>query len=476
VGRFWIGDLIGRGGMATVHVGKMDGGLGFSRTVAIKRLQGHLATDPAFVRMLLDEARLVGHVQHPHVAEVIDVVQTDGEVLVVMEHIVGQSLAKLLERNTDSALPVPVAVATAIMAGALRGLHAAHVATDDQGRSLGIVHRDVSPQNVMVGVDGLARIIDFGVAKAVHRLQTTNDGDVKGKVAYMSPEQIENEPLDARSDVFAAAVVLWEMLAQRRLFKAENFGATALAIIRGKIPPLSDYRDDVPDALHDTILRGLARDRADRFDSAKDMAIALDESVTPASADQVGEWVRSLWDGGDARAACVTRLEHELSAPLSGPAPGLLVSPDAVARFSAAATVIGAPASARTGTPSSNQGRLVGAGVVLTIALSASIVLLGRERKAPVTPTELSAPSTTPPLDVPPVALATAAPSAVSVPSPDPSAASTAPTAVPAAHVSHPPTRHASGASTKSRKPSCDPPWVINENGVRRFKEECIGR
>ena len=195
--------------MATVLLARYRGPMGFWRPVAVKRLHEALARDPAFVSMLLDEARLGSQVRHPLVAEVIDLVTEGSEVCLVMQYVHGSSLRALLEVDSS---PVPIPVAVAVLSDALNGLHAAHEARDTRGTLLGVVHRDVSPHNLLVGADGFTRVTDFGIAKAVWRAQTTCDGQLKGKLAYMAPEQLAKGRIDRRADVFGAAVVLWELL------------------------------------------------------------------------------------------------------------------------------------------------------------------------------------------------------------------------------------------------------------------------
>lgn len=211
-GRYALYGPIASGGMAAIHFGRLVGTGGFARTVAIKRLRGEFLDTPEVITALLDEARLASRIRHPNVVSILDMVAGEEEVFLVMDYVVGETLAKLLTAaHSASERPTP-RIATAILTGVLFGLHAAHDATDERGEPLGIVHRDVSPQNVLVGADGLARLLDFGIAKGKGRLQTTRAGQLKGKVSYMAPEQILGEEPDRRSDVYAAAVVLWETL------------------------------------------------------------------------------------------------------------------------------------------------------------------------------------------------------------------------------------------------------------------------
>src|ERR1700722_14969633 len=224
-GRYALYAEIASGGMATVHLGRLMGTGGFSRTVAIKRLLPQLARDPDFVAMFMDEARVAARIRHPNVVPTLDVLAADGQLLLVMEYVHGESLGRLLRTLRAERKRVPPAIASAILCGALHGLTAAPEAkSSGEGEPLGIVHRDVSPQNVLVGVDGVARVLDFGIAKAAGRTQTTREGNVKGKFAYMAPEQMNGEAVGRATDVYAAAVCLWETLTGERLFDADTEG------------------------------------------------------------------------------------------------------------------------------------------------------------------------------------------------------------------------------------------------------------
>ncbi len=293
IGRYVLYSEIAAGGMATVHLGRLLGPGGFSRTVAIKRLHPQFAKDPEFVSMFLDEARLAGRIRHPNVASVLDVVALEGELFLVMEYVLGESLSHLLRSAVERDQNVPLPIAVGIVSGALRGLHAAHEATSESGELLSLVHRDVSPHNVLVGTDGVPRVVDFGVAKAANRAQTTRQGQLKGKLSYMSPEQVRRHPIDRRTDVYAAAVVMWETVVGRRLFYGEDTAAIVNEILNGTVPSTSEYREGVPSALEEVIQRGLARDLAERYASARDMALALEDALAPASAAKIGDWVEA---------------------------------------------------------------------------------------------------------------------------------------------------------------------------------------
>jgi eukaryotic-like serine/threonine-protein kinase len=293
VGRYFIHDAIASGGMATVHIGRMSGPMGFARTVAIKCLHSTFEQDGELSLMLLDEARLAARIQHPYVVPTLDVVAERGDLLVVMEYVHGESLAKLHRRSLARGQRVEPALAITLMVEVLQGLHAAHEVVDEAGHNLAVVHRDVSPQNVLVGVDGIARVLDFGVAKALGRVQTTREGQIKGKLAYMAPEQVQGGSVDRRTDVFAASIVLWELLVGERLFAADDEKSTIGKLLKCDIPAPST-RIELDVKLDAILLKGLAKDPSERFATALDMADALEAASPLVSAARIAAWVDSL--------------------------------------------------------------------------------------------------------------------------------------------------------------------------------------
>jgi serine/threonine-protein kinase len=280
--------------MATVHFGRLVGPVGFSRTVAIKRLHAQYAKDPEFVAMFLDEARLASRIQHPNVVTTLDVVNMPSEVFLVMEYLQGESLSRLIRNARKLGEQVPPGHAASIVAGMLHGLHAAHEAKSERREALNIVHRDVSPQNVLVGTDGAARVLDFGVAKAAMRSQSTRDGQMKGKLSYMSPEQLNGKPVDRRTDLFAAGVVLWEALTGRRLFDGADAGEIFAKLLASEIARPSTIVEGIPETLDAVVMRALDRDPEKRFQTARQFAIELEGSVPLATPRAIGEWVEHL--------------------------------------------------------------------------------------------------------------------------------------------------------------------------------------
>ncbi len=256
--------------------------------MAIKRLHPQFAKDPEFVTMFLDEARLAARIRHPNVVATLDVVATDGELFLVMDYVQGESLARLVRRRN-----VAPRIVASIVCGALHGLHAAHEARDERGEPLDIVHRDVSPQNILVGVDGTARVLDFGVAKASGRAHSTRDGHIKGKIAYMAPEQFRGQ-VTRQTDVYASAIVTWEALTGKRLFSGGDEMEILAKALAGNVAKPSSIMPDLPPGFDDVVMRGLAVDpRRSLGDGARDGAGAR-AMCGIASPTEVGVWVDSL--------------------------------------------------------------------------------------------------------------------------------------------------------------------------------------
>jgi len=244
--------------------------------IAVKRPHRHLASEKAFLTMLVDEARLASSIQHDNVVKVRELGFDNGEPFIVMDYVEGASLADVRKELSAVGRAIDPRFAVRIALDALAGLQAAHVLHDDKGKPLGIVHRDVSPHNVLIGCDGSARLTDFGIAKAADRVQTTRTHEVKGKLAYLAPERIDKRRIcTAQSDVFSMAVVLWECIAGRRLFRGDEAIETLQEVISGPIPSLRRIGAPIPQALDDTILRGLSRDLDTRYKTAAEFADAL---------------------------------------------------------------------------------------------------------------------------------------------------------------------------------------------------------
>jgi len=278
-GRYETIEPIARGGMATVFVGRAVGAGGFERRVAIKVMHQHISDDPEFHTMFLDEARLAARIHHPNVVSTIDVQKTDEAMFLVMEFIDGASLKDIQRALREKERRMPVGMALRIMIDALSGLHAAHELKGKDGHVLQLVHRDVSPHNILVGSDGVTRITDFGVARAEARLTTTRGGRLKGKLAYMPPEQGRGDQIDRRADVYAAGVCLWEILTGRRLFKAEHDGELVLKVLEGAQESPKAYVPDLADAVDAACMKALAIVPEHRYATAADFADGLEDAA-----------------------------------------------------------------------------------------------------------------------------------------------------------------------------------------------------
>ena len=302
VGRYVLHAPIARGGMATIHLARLLGAEGFSRTVAAKRLHPQFTEDAEFLKMFLDEARIASKVHHPNVVPMLDVVQSGTEVILVQEYVHGVPFDKLLRAVNQQKKVLPVSVVIAIVSGMLAGLHAAHEATDELGEPLKIVHRDVSPQNVIVGVDGIPRLLDFGVAKATLSDHVTRAGVFKGKLAYTSPELLQGIVTQS-TDIYAASVVLWEALAGRRLYLAANEAELIAAVMSGTVKTLTEVVDqaavtadrwELLQKLEPIVAKGLSFAMEDRFPTAAAMQDALLKVAPMGTPAEVSRWVKAL--------------------------------------------------------------------------------------------------------------------------------------------------------------------------------------
>ena len=313
-GRYETLFRIAGGGMAEVYAARILGEGGFEKVVALKRMLPTLAEDERFVTMFLDEGRVSSNISSPNVVQTLDLGRAEDDSLyLVMELVVGVPLSKLLREVLRSGKHLPVPIAVEILAQAANGLHDAHEAVTPMGEHLRIVHRDISPQNILVDRAGRTRITDFGVARAMQRHSHTQTGEVKGKMAYFAPEQATGGQLDHRVDIFALGIVAWETFTGRRLFKSENPLHTLQKITVDPIPQVKDVRTEIPEAINDCIMKALSRDPAGRFQSSRAFADALRAaSPEPADRNAVGLCVNE--HGGDA----LERLQHGLKLALSG--------------------------------------------------------------------------------------------------------------------------------------------------------------
>jgi serine/threonine-protein kinase len=292
---------IAASGKATVHLARLREPCGAARPVAVKRLLRRFAGDPEAVAMFREESRLAARVIHPNVVRTLEAAADDAEPVLVMEYVPGESLSRLVRLARDAGRRVPAPYVVAIVCQALDGLHAVHEATSETGAPLLIVHRDVSPQNIQCGIDGVARLLDFGIAEATcrplpggERLRRADriEGTIEGKIAYASPEQLVRAPLDRRADVYSASVILWEALTGERLFAADDVPSLVSAILHAHVRAPSSAAAGLPTSLDAIVLRGLERDASRRWRSAREMAEALRAAIAPAPAAELGAWVQ----------------------------------------------------------------------------------------------------------------------------------------------------------------------------------------
>lgn len=276
-GRFELLMEMARGGMATLYLARIRGPEDFEKFLVLKKIHDHLAEEKEFIGMFLDEARITALIHHPNVATIFDMGQIDGSYFIAMEYVHGENLTSVLRAAVRQKHTFKWPYAAKIVAGAAAGLHAAHELKGPDGKSLGVVHRDVSPQNIIVSYDGHVKVVDFGIAYAAERISHTQAGTLKGKIAYMSPEQTSSSNLDQRSDVYSLGIVLFECIVLKRLFREKNEGAALLRIQQGDIPKPRSIRPEIPEPLEKIMLKALATDRDKRYQSAEDLEEALNE-------------------------------------------------------------------------------------------------------------------------------------------------------------------------------------------------------
>ncbi len=435
VGRYWLFGPFAHGGMATIHFGRLVGPGGFSRLVALKRLHP-LYADEEHYTMLLDEARLSASIRHPNVVQTLDVVHDEQNLCIVMEYVHGVDLATVSVTARRLGERIPPAIATALLAGVLHGLHAAHEVRGEDGRSLGLVHRDVSPQNVVVGADGTARVLDFGIAKALRKNHVTVEGQTKGKIAYIAPEQLVGADVTRQADVYSAGVVLWESLTGRHLFDEPNEAALVSRVLEGQVPPPSQFAPEIGPALDAITLRAVATERRHRFATAQEMAVELEAATTPATNEEVARWLQRV-AGGALDALAARMREAESFVP---------VSPQPTSQRRPPVLLVLAPAG------------VIVVGAALVIGTMTRHAARAAAAPSAASTNGATAPSTQPaPADV----VADDAPSAEDQP---------ADTQVPQR-----PSAGMRGRPVRStRAAGCDPPFYFDAKGIKRYKVACV--
>jgi serine/threonine protein kinase len=421
-GRYTLLNKLAVGGMAEIFVAQVRGEAGFRKTCVIKRVLPHLALREGFREMFLDEAHIAARLNHPGIVQIFDLGREGDDFYIAMEYLAGENLGDILRQSNKLGRQVPLEVAARIIAAAAEAVHYAHEVKDSSGKPLGIVHRDISPSNLFVTYQGTVKLLDFGIARAEQRAQETLGGHVKGKLAYMAPEQATHDAVDRRADVWSLGVCLHELLTGRRLFSQDSLGATAEALVRMSIPRCASARPEVPEELDDIVQAALVRDPGLRLPTAEALRAALERflaarSYVPSSS-MLGDFVRQLFGTQRAQERMLlgsTPLASELAqqGPVEGtPLLSLMSSPLA----HEARTVLAGPEDmvARSAPRRRRGGLLFGGMGVAVVAGLLGWGLLSRDRI--VAP----APSTSPAPVAPPLAKAPAPPPATAPPEPAP--------------------------------------------------------
>jgi serine/threonine protein kinase len=325
IGKYKLLRLIASGGMAEVYLARQAGAAGFEKLVCLKRILPHLARDRQFVEMFLNEARLAARLDHPNIVSIYDLGEANGNYFIAMEFIDGPSLRAVAKRARERGERLPIAEVVKIVSMAAGGLHYAHDLADAEDKPLGLVHRDISPDNILVHRNGMAKVVDFGIAKAANSSGRTRTGALKGKVAYMPPEQLRGDPLDRRADVFALGVVLYEMIAGRRPWEGDSDVSLIGQIMTEEPKPLSTLRPDAPAGLTAVLDRALAKDREARYSSCHDLQadleallVSLGKTITAARvSDFAKAYEEPVPAPDESTGAAMKALEAEMN--LSGP-------------------------------------------------------------------------------------------------------------------------------------------------------------
>jgi serine/threonine-protein kinase len=300
LGRYTLRYRIAQGGMASVYLAQLSGSAGFEKWIAVKTIHPHIATSHRFVNMFLDEARLASQLDHPNLCSVFDFGDDRDTWFIAMEYLHGETFGVVARTGWTTQQPPPYELVARILADAARGLHAAHELRLPSGENAGVVHRDVSPENIFVTYAGPTKVVDFGVARWKSQSQDrTIAGELKGKIAYMCPEQLREEAVDRRADIWSLGVVLWEVTVGRRLFRRQTDAGTVYAVLNDRVPRPSRFRPDYPEALAAIVLKALDRDREQRFQTALEFARALEQWLAstgrPAGTGEVSEYMHSLF-------------------------------------------------------------------------------------------------------------------------------------------------------------------------------------
>jgi serine/threonine-protein kinase len=393
LGKYKLVKLIASGGMAEVYLARQAGAAGFEKLVCLKRILPHLARDKQFVDMFLNEARLAARLDHPNIVSIFDLGETNGNYFIAMEFIDGPSLRAVHKRAAERGELLPIPEIVKIISMAAGGLQYAHDLTDDKGAPLGLVHRDISPDNVLVHRNGSAKVVDFGIAKAANSSGATRTGTLKGKVAYMPPEQLRGEHLDRRTDVFALGVVLYELLTGKRPWDATSEVALIGKMMTEDPEPLGKLRPDAPAELLEIVARALAKDRSGRYQSCAELQAELEallvqmgQTITPSRmSDFVKAYSPAPVAVNDATGAQLAAVEQEMSG--TGAAPALVKQGRTPPRRSDPGTRVMDAGARPPPASSGSRGVLYGIGAFLGIAIIGGVggyFVLFQGEEAPV--------------------------------------------------------------------------------------------
>jgi eukaryotic-like serine/threonine-protein kinase len=278
-GKYVLLNRIAVGGMAEIFLARQEGLEGFEKTICIKRIRPHLSSQPNFVRMFLNEAKLAAQLNHPNIVQIYDLGRINDSYFIAMEYISGRDTSRIMPKAEKLKMPFPMIYALKIASNACEGLYYAHSKTDAYGNPLSVVHRDITPENIIVGFNGTVKIVDFGIAKASTQLEQTRAGEIKGKLSFMSPEQAMGKTLDHRSDIFSLGAVMYEWITGYKLFTGENEMAILKTIIDGRIYPPSYFKEDVHPDVEKILMKALEKDREKRYQSAWEMQFDIDTFV-----------------------------------------------------------------------------------------------------------------------------------------------------------------------------------------------------
>lgn len=275
-GKYVLLDRIAVGGMAEIFLARQTGLEGFEKTVVLKRIRPHLSDKKSFVKMFLNEAKIAAQLSHANICQIYDLGLVGESYFIAMEYIPGRDMRRVIPKAESQGIEFPLVYALKIASQVCEGLYYAHEKRDAYGNPLGIVHRDVTPENILVSFDGVVKILDFGIAKATNQVDQTRAGEIKGKLSYMSPEQCSGKPVDHRSDIFSLGVVLYEWVTGFKLFTGESDVAVLKSITDGRIYRPSYFKQDVPEPVEAILMRALDKDRARRYQSAWEMQKEID--------------------------------------------------------------------------------------------------------------------------------------------------------------------------------------------------------